>query len=137
MKNKKIIITYGTFDLFHYGHLKILQRAKELGDKLIVAISSDEFNELKNKKSIYSLKHRLKIVESIKFVDQVIIENSWNQKKEDIKKYNVDVLVMGDDWIGKFDDLKKECDVVCFPRTKNISSTKTKLIILENKNGYF
>lgn len=125
----KTILTYGTFDLFHYGHLRILKRAKKLGDELIVGVSSDEFNKLKNKKSIYSYLHRSKIVESTIFVDKVIKENNWQQKEKDIKKYRVHTLVMGDDWKGKFDYLNKLCNIVYLPRTKNISSTETKIRI--------
>lgn len=122
----KKIITYGTFDLLHYGHINILKRAKELGDYLIVAVSSDEFNALKNKKSYYPYSERAKIVESIRYVDEVIPEHNWEQKLNDIKKHNIDVFVMGDDWEGKFDFLKEYCEVVYLPRTPNISSTQVK-----------
>ena len=119
----KTVITYGTFDLFHVGHLNLLRRAKELGDYLIVAVSSDRFNwEEKQKKC----KDRMAIVEAIKYVDKVIPEDSWEQKIEDVKKYNVDVFVMGDDWKGKFDFLKDYCEVVYLPRTEGISSTQLK-----------
>lgn len=122
----KKVITYGTFDLFHVGHLNILKRAKELGDYLIVAISSDKFNEGKGKKAYYSIEDRVQIVEAIKYVDEVIVEESWEQKIEDIKKHNVDVFVMGDDWKGKFDFLKEYCEVVYLPRTDGISTTQIK-----------
>ena len=122
----KKVITYGSFDLFHYGHLKILERAKELGDYLIVAVSTEKFNKIKNKKNIYPYEHRAKIVEAIKYVDEVIPENNWQQKRSDIKKYGVDILVMGSDWQGKFDDLCDICEVVYLPRTANISSTEIK-----------
>ena len=106
----KTVITYGTFDLFHVGHLNLLRRAKELGDYLIVAVSSDEFNLGKNKVCKIKDTDRMKIVEAIKYVDKVIPETSWEQKIEDVKKYNVDVFVMGDDWKGKFDFLtQKRC----------------------------
>ena len=122
------VITYGTFDLFHYGHLRLLKRAKELGDMLIVAVSSDEFNKIKGKDCVYSYEHRSKIVEAIKYVDKVIPERSWEQKRNDIKKYHIDIFVMGDDWKGKFDDLKELCKVVYLPRTPGISTTDSKKI---------
>jgi len=122
----KTVITYGTFDMFHIGHLKLLERAKELGDRLIVAVSSDEFNKVKGKKVIIPYDQRAKIVESIKFVDKVIPENNWEQKIKDVKDNNVDVFVMGDDWEGKFDFLKEHCEVVYLPRTKNVSTTQFK-----------
>ena len=119
----KRVITYGTFDLFHIGHLKLLKRARELGDYLIVGVSTDEFNKLKGKKSVFPFEERKEIIESIKFVDKVIDENKWEQKIDDIKKYNIDIFVIGDDWKGKFDFLKDYCEVVYLPRTENISST--------------
>jgi glycerol-3-phosphate cytidylyltransferase len=124
MKKEKIVITYGTFDMFHIGHLNLLQRAKKLGDRLIVAVSTDEFNSLKNKKSVICYEQREKIVSHIDCVDMVIAENSWEQKVEDIKKYGVDVFVIGDDWAGKFDFLKEFCEVVYLKRTEDISSSK-------------
>jgi len=127
----KRILTYGTFDLFHIGHLNLLRRAKELGDYLIVGVSTDEFNELKGKISIIPYKERQEIIRAIKYVDEVIGENSWDQKIEDIQKYNIDILVMGEDWRGKFDYLSQYCEVVYLPRTKNISSTE-----LKNKMKY-
>jgi len=126
MYKEKIIITYGTFDLFHIGHLKLLQRISKLGDRLIVAVSTDEFNQIKGKKTIIPFEQRAKIVESIRYVDRVIAENSWDQKRDDIKKYGVTHFVMGDDWRGKFDDLKELCEVIYLPRTKGISSSELK-----------
>lgn len=120
------VLTYGTFDLFHYGHLRILQRAKSLGDYLIVAVSTDEFNQIKDKKSTYPYNERTEIVNSIKYVDEVIPENNWEQKIEDIKKHKIDIMVMGDDWKGKFDFLKEYCQVLYLERTPNISSTEIK-----------
>lgn len=120
------VITYGTFDLFHYGHLKILERAKALGDYLIVAVSSDEFNAIKGKKCVYPYEHRAQIVAAIKYVDQVIKEENWEQKVSDIQKYNIDIFVMGSDWEGKFDDLSRFCKVIYLPRTPGISSTEIK-----------
>ena len=123
----KTVLTYGTFDLLHYGHINLLQRAKALGDYLIVACSTDEFNEIKNKHSFYNYENRKRVLEAIKYVDLVIPENNWEQKRDDIKKYNVDIFVMGDDWKGKFDYLKKAgIDVVYLPRTPKVSTTKIK-----------
>lgn len=122
----KKIITYGTFDLLHYGHINLLKRAKERGDYLIVGLSTDSFNEIKGKKSYFNYEKRKDILESIRYVDQVIEEKCWEQKIDDIKKYNIDEFIMGDDWKGKFDYLKKYCDVVYLERTKEISTTKIK-----------
>jgi glycerol-3-phosphate cytidylyltransferase len=122
----KKVITYGTFDMFHIGHLKLLQRLRELGDELIVAVSTDEFNESKGKKTLIPYEQRAEIVANIKCVDMVIPEHSWEQKVEDIKKYNIDIFAIGDDWQGKFDYLKEHCEVIYLPRTKDISTTKLK-----------
>ena len=122
----KKVITYGTFDLFHVGHLNILKRAKELGDYLVVEVSSDAFNAIKGKKCIIPDYERMEIVRAIKYVDEVIVEDSWDQKIDDVKKHNIDIFVMGDDWEGKFDFLKDYCEVVYLPRTPNISSTMIK-----------
>lgn len=131
----KRIMTYGTFDLLHYGHINILKRAKSLGDYLIVGLSSDEFNELKGKKSVMSYEERKEILESIRYVDKVIKESSWEQKVDDIIKYNIDVFVIGDDWEGKFDFLKEYCEVVYLPRTKSISTTLLKEIIQKEQSA--
>ena len=131
------ILTYGTFDMFHIGHLNLLKRAKALGDKLYVGVSTDEFNNIKGKQSIIPYKERKEIVSAIKYVDLVIPEICWEQKIDDIKKYKVDIFVMGDDWKTKFDFLNKYCEVVYIPRTKFISTSliKEKLcLIQENKN---
>ena len=122
----KTIITYGTFDMFHIGHLKLLQRQKKLGDKLIVAVSTDKFNEEKNKKTLIPYDQRVEIIKNIKCVDEVIAEKSWDQKIRDIETHNVDIFSIGDDWDGEFDFLKEYCEVVYLPRTKNISTTKLK-----------
>lgn len=122
----KKVITYGTFDMIHTGHINVLRRAKELGDYLIVAISSDEFNEIKGKKAYYSFEQRKAILEAIRYVDMVISEENWEQKSGDIKKYNIDTFVMGDDWIGEFDFLHNLCEVIYLPRTVGISTTKIK-----------
>lgn len=131
----KRIMTYGTFDLLHYGHINILKRAKSLGDYLIVGLSSDEFNELKGKKSVMSYEERKEILESIRYVDKVIKESNWEQKVDDIIKYNIDVFVIGDDWEGKFDFLKEYCEVVYLPRTKSISTTLLKEIIEKEQSA--
>lgn len=122
----KKIITYGTFDLLHVGHINILKRAKALGDYLVVAVSTDEFNDIKNKKAYYSYEDRKTILEAVKYVDEVIPENNWEQKVEDVKKHNIDTFVMGHDWEGEFDFLKDYCEVVYLPRTEGISTTKIK-----------
>jgi glycerol-3-phosphate cytidylyltransferase len=122
----KRVITYGTFDLFHYGHVNLLRRAKALGDYLIVALSTEKFNQIKNKTAHFPYEERKRILEAIRYVDQVIPEENWEQKISDIKKYDIDVFVMGDDWTGKFDFLKEYCEVVYLPRTKGISTTKIK-----------
>lgn len=119
----KTVITYGTFDLFHLGHLKMLERLRALGDRLIVAVSTDEFNAGKNKRSFMPFEHRREIVEAIKYVDLVIPEETWEQKLSDVKKYKVDVFGIGDDWAGKFDFLREHCEVVYLPRTHGVSST--------------
>lgn len=122
----KKVITYGTFDLFHVGHLNILKRAKQLGDYLVVGVSSDKFNLLKGKKAYHSVEDRVAIIESLECVDEVIIEESWGQKVKDIKEHNIDIFVMGHDWEGKFDFLKEYCEVVYLKRTDGISTTKIK-----------
>lgn len=124
----KKVITYGTFDLLHYGHINLLKRAKELGDYLIVAVSTDEFNwNEKQKKCYFPYEQRKMLVESIRYVDLVIPENNWDQKKSDMHEYHVDTFVIGDDWTGKFDFLKEEgVEVVYLSRTPEISTTKIK-----------
>ena len=123
----KRVITYGTFDLLHYGHINLLKRAKALGDYLIVALSSDEFNAIKGKKSFFPYEQRKTLLEAIRYVDLVIPEDTWEQKISDIKEYHIDVFVMGDDWTGKFDYLKDEgVEVVYLPRTPEISTTEIK-----------
>lgn len=124
----KRVITYGTYDMLHYGHINLLRRAKALGDYLIVALSTDEFNwNEKQKKCYFPYEQRKAILEAIRYVDLVIPENGWNQKRTDIHDYDVDIFVMGDDWEGKFDFLKEEgCEVVYLPRTPDISTTKIK-----------
>ena len=124
----KRILTYGTFDLLHYGHIRLLQRAKALGDYLVVALSTDEFNAGKGKKAYHNYETRKKMLEAIRYVDLVIPEVSWEQKISDVKKYEIDTVVMGSDWAGsdKFDYLKDYCEVVYLERTEGISRTKIK-----------
>ena len=124
----KRVITYGTFDMLHYGHINLLKRAKNLGDYLVVVLSTDEFNwNKKQKKCYFSYEERKLLLESIRYVDLVIPEENWEQKKNDIKKYEIDTFVMGDDWKGKFDFLKNEnVDVVYLSRTPEISTTQIK-----------
>lgn len=121
----KTVITYGTFDLLHPGHIRLLKRAKALGDYLIVVLSSDEFNAIKGKHAYYDYQTRKEMVEAIRYVDKVIPEYTWEQKQDDIDKYHVDVFVMGDDWKGKFDDLKN-CEIIYLSRTEGISTTQIK-----------
>lgn len=121
------VITYGTFDLLHYGHINLLRRAKEQGDYLIVALSTDEFNwNEKQKKCYFTYEERKQMLEAIRYVDLVIPEESWEQKKEDVKEFRVDTFVMGNDWEGKFDFLKEYCEVVYLSRTPEISTTQIK-----------
>ena len=123
----KRIITYGTFDLLHYGHINLLKRAKALGDYLIVALSTDEFNwNEKQKKCYFSYEKRKMILEACRYVDLVVPEYNWEQKIDDVQKYQADIFVMGDDWEGKFDFLKDSCEVVYLERTPEISTTKIK-----------
>lgn len=122
----KKVITYGTYDLLHVGHINLLKRARELGDYLIVVLSSDEFNEIKNKKAYHSFEDRKIILESVRYVDEVLPEYTWEQKIQDVVDNDVDIFVMGDDWEGKFDFLKDYCQVVYLPRTDGISTTKIK-----------
>ena len=122
----KKVITYGTFDLLHYGHINLLRRAKDLGDYLIVALSTNEFNEIKGKRCYFPYDERKKLLESIRYVDLVIPESNWEQKIENIKEYKVDLFVMGNDWEGKFDYLKEYCEVIYLGRTPEISTTKIK-----------
>lgn len=123
----KKIITYGTFDLLHYGHVNLLERAKSLGHYLIVVLSTDEFNlKEKNKICYFSYEERKRLLEAIRYVDLVIPETCWEQKVRDIKEFKVDTFVMGDDWDGKFDYLEEYCEVVYLPRTPEISTTQIK-----------
>jgi glycerol-3-phosphate cytidylyltransferase len=136
----KTILTYGTFDLFHVGHVNLLKRARELGDRLIVGVSTDEFNlNEKGKTTIVPYQHRVSVLESCRYVDLVIPEHSWQQKVDDLKKYKVNTFVIGDDWQGKFDELKTLCEVVYLKRTQDVSSTALKqaiAVLMQLKKNY-
>ena len=135
-KRMRKVITYGTYDLLHYGHVKLLQRARALGDYLIVGLSTDEFNwNEKHKKCYFSYEERKSLLEALRYVDLVIPEQSWDQKISDVKEFRADVFVMGDDWEGKFDFLMDYCEVVYLPRTPEISTTQIKKDLGEKKNG--
>ncbi|MFC7412802.1 adenylyltransferase/cytidyltransferase family protein [Larsenimonas suaedae] len=120
------IITYGTFDMFHVGHLNLLERLSGMADEVIVGVSTDEFNAEKGKKVLIPFEQRAKIVKNIKFVNQVIPEESWGQKKDDVLNYGIDIFAIGEDWVGKFDFLKEFCEVKYLPRTQDISTTELK-----------
>ena len=134
----KRVITYGTFDLLHYGHINLLRRAKQLGDYLIVGLSTDEFNwNEKKKKSYFSYDKRKALLEAIRYVDLVIPEKSCDQKRKDVCKFNINTFVMGDDWKGKFDYLENEgVDVIYLPRTREVSTTMIKKDLLKNGTNY-
>ena len=127
------VLTYGTYDLLHYGHIELLRRAKQYGDYLIVALSTDEFNKLKNKKSYYNYEQRKMMLESIRYVDLVIPENNWEQKTDDVKNFKVDTFLMGHDWEGEFDFLKDHCEVIYIKRTEGISTTQIKKELYGNE----
>ncbi|MDU7147864.1 MAG: glycerol-3-phosphate cytidylyltransferase [Clostridium sp.] len=130
----KKVITYGTFDLLHYGHINLLKRAKSEGDYLIVALSTDEFNSLKGKQCYFEFEKRKALLESIRYVDLVIPENKWEQKIDDIKEYRIDTFIMGNDWEGKFNFLKEYCEVKYLRRTPEISTSKIKEdLLLKNR----
>ena len=139
----KTVITYGTFDLFHIGHVQILERARSLGDRLVVGVSSDEFNAVKGKKSVFPYDHRARILRTLRCVDGVFPEHDWGQKERDIREHRADIFVMGHDWEGKFDELNAFCKVMYLPRTDGISTTELKSAIkafqkekiVELKNG--
>jgi glycerol-3-phosphate cytidylyltransferase len=123
-ESMKKVLTYGTFDLLHHGHIRLLKRARALGDHLTVGLSTDEFNRIKNKTSFFRYEERKEILESIRYVDSIIPETCWEQKVEDVIRHRIDIFVMGSDWTGKFDFLQPYCQVVYLPRTDNISSSQ-------------
>ncbi len=127
----KRVLTYGTFDLFHIGHIRLLERARALGDSLVVGLSTDEFNLKKGKKSVFSYPERYAILSAIRHVDKVIPENNWEQKMDDVLAHEIDVFVIGDDWEGKFNFLEPHCEVVYLPRTSGISTTYIKYLFSE------
>ena len=129
----KRVLTYGTFDLLHRGHVRLLERAAALGDELIVGLSTDEFNRIKGKHAYMSYADREYILKAIRYVDRVIPERSWDQKVTDVQRYHIDTFVMGDDWQGKFDFLKDYCEVIYLPRTQDISTTKIKTDLSGNE----
>ena len=124
---KKTAITYGTFDMFHIGHLRLLQRLRSMSDELIVGVSTEHFNDIKKKKALIPFEQRVEIIASIEHVDKVIPEENWDQKIIDIQKYNVNLFGMGNDWKGKFDYLVEYCEVVYLERTENVSTTALKM----------
>jgi glycerol-3-phosphate cytidylyltransferase len=125
----KRILTYGSFDTLHFGHIRLLQRARTLGDYLIVGLSTDEFNKKKNKKAFHSWQERKFFLEALRYVDLVIAEETWEQKVTDVKMYHVDIFTMGSDWEGKFDFLSEYCEVIYLPRTPSISSTEIRKVL--------
>jgi glycerol-3-phosphate cytidylyltransferase len=131
----RTVLTYGTFDLLHRGHINLLRRAKDLGDRLVVGVSTDEFNEVKAKQAYYAYEERKLILEAVRYVDLVFAERDWEQKRDDIRRHDVDVFVMGDDWTGHFDDLSDLCEVVYLPRTVGISTTQIRVDLFGRELG--
>jgi glycerol-3-phosphate cytidylyltransferase len=125
----KRIITYGTFDLFHVGHLNLLERLRALGDHLTVGVSTDAFNDIKSKQCVVSYEERARIIAALRCVDAVIPEETWEQKPDDIRTLKIDVFGMGHDWAGRFDDLAQYCDIVYLPRTEGVSTTSLRTLI--------
>lgn len=128
-KTYRTVLTYGTYDLIHVGHIRLFQRLSMIADKLIVACSTDEFNKVKGKVTVIPFDQRVEMLESCRYVDQVIAESNWDQKRSDVVKYDVDLFAMGDDWEGKFDELADLCDILYLPRTQNISTTELKALV--------
>ena len=126
------VLTYGTFDLLHHGHIRLLERSRSLGDHLTVAVSTDQFNLGKGKMCAYTYEERIHILRAIRYVDSVIPETNWEQKIDDVKNHNIDIFVIGDDWEGEFDFLREYCQVLYLPRTPDISTTQIKEM-LSNK----
>jgi len=131
----KRILTYGTFDTLHFGHIRLLQRARALGDYLVVGLSTDNFNQEKDKKAFHSWEERKFFLEALRFVDLVIPENSWDQKEKDVQLYHIDTFTMGSDWEGKFDFLSDKCEVTYLARTPSVSSTSIRRIIDAEKEN--
>ena len=129
MSKNSTILTYGTFDLFHVGHVHLLRRLSEMGSRLIVGCSTDEFNQVKGKRCIMPYQDRETILRACRYVDDVIPEETWDQKSDDVQRLNIDIFAMGDDWAGKFDHLKVYCDVVYLPRTEGVSTSKLRWIV--------
>jgi glycerol-3-phosphate cytidylyltransferase len=127
----KRVLTYGTFDLFHIGHIRLLERARALGDSLVVGLSTDEFNLKKGKKSVFGYAERFAILSAVRHVDKIIPEDNWEQKLDDVLANEISVFVIGDDWEGKFDFLMPHCEVVYLPRTSGISTTYIKYLFSE------
>ncbi|HFB65872.1 MAG TPA: glycerol-3-phosphate cytidylyltransferase [Aeromonadales bacterium] len=125
----KTVITYGTFDLYHVGHVRLLSRLRELGDRLVVGCSTDEFNSRKGKRSVMPYEQRVEILRACRYVDDVFPENNWEQKRGDILREKADIFAMGDDWLGKFNDLSDIVEVVYLPRTKDISTTEVRQLV--------
>lgn len=132
---QRTVLTYGTFDLFHPGHVQLLKRARELGTRLVVGLSTDEFNALKGKKAVMSFEDRKAVLEACRYVDEVIPEENWTQKTSDAMRLGADVFVMGDDWTGKFDFMSEICSVMYLSRTPKISSTKIKQLLSEEQSS--
>ena len=131
----KTIITYGTFDLFHVGHVRLLKRLRALGDRLVVGVSTDAFNDIKGKKSVVPYEQRVEILEACRFVDEVFPEQDWGQKPNDILRFEANIFAMGSDWTDKFDDLKAYCEVIYLPRTEGISTTELRTGISSGNKG--
>jgi glycerol-3-phosphate cytidylyltransferase len=127
MTKSKVVLTYGTFDLFHVGHVRLLRRLADLGSKVIVGCSTDAFNKVKNKKCVMPFAERAEILAACRYVDHVFPEENWAQKMEDIRRFSVDIFAMGSDWAGQFDTLQDLCEVLYLPRTDGVSTTELKL----------
>lgn len=137
MSRQKTVISYGTFDLFHVGHVKLLRRLRDLGDRVVIGLSTDGFNRIKHKRSIMSYEERKMILEACRYVDRVFPEETWEQKRGDILREQADVFAMGDDWVGKFDDLSDLCEVVYLPRTKDVSTTEIRQLVQDHESRGF
>lgn len=131
----KTVITYGTFDILHVGHINLLRRARAMGDRLVVGLSSDQFNQSKHKSSLLTYENRRAVLEAIRWVDEVFPETRWDQKIDDIKRCGADIFVMGHDWEGRFDFLSEYCQVSYLPRTEDISTTEIKQSLIDGRMG--